>query len=239
MNKLNTILVDDEQEALDSLEILLSDFEQIQILKKIQNPLDVFAAIINLKPNLLFLDIKMPNISGIDLLAKIREFNPSIIIIIVTAFENYSGMAIKHNAFDYLMKPVNRMELKSTIEKVQRYSSEIIPNSIQRVLINSRNETILLNPDDVAFLRAEGQYTHIILQSGKTIFTSSNMGSLMKRFPQNQFLKANRSVSVNKNRILSVSRKNKTCTIQLADKEDIIEVSSVFLKEFQSVFTNE
>ena len=239
MNTITTILVDDEQEALDSLEILLSDFEYIQIVKKIQNPIDVFPAILNLKPSLMFLDINMPAINGIELLEKIREFNPSIVVIIVTAFENYSGLAIKHNAFNYLMKPVNRMELKLTIEKVQRYINETIPNSISRILVNTRNETILIDPNEVVCLKAEGQYTHIILDSGKMIFTSNNMGAIFKKFPQNQFLKANRSIIINKDKILSINRKTKMCTLNINSAENKVEVSAVFIREFNALFNNE
>lgn len=239
MNKINTILIDDEQEALDSLEILLGAFNQINIVKKCKNPIDVFPAILKTDPDLLFLDIKMPTINGIELLEKIRECSPTLVVIIVTAFENYTMEAIKHNAFSYLLKPVNRVELKSTIEKVQRYFESKNPVLVEKVLINSKNKTILVDPNELVFFEAEGNYTRLYMDDTSEILVCTNMGAFASRFSKSEFVRVNRSLIVNKNKILSLNRKEKTCLIKYNQAEKCLNVSLSFLKEFNSIFTND
>lgn len=239
MQKLKAILVDDEQEALDSLEILLSDFCQIQVLKKVINPLEVFSAISTHKPNLLFLDVNMPRINGIEILEEIRKFNPTLIIVIVSAHNAHVDSVIKFNVFSYIQKPVNRIELKKTIENIQTLLNEISNNEPDEVLINSRTETVLIHPSDIDYIKADGQYSYIYLNSGKMICASYNIGCLSKKFPTSQFLKLNRSVLVNKDRILSINRKEKICLIKTGHDGSSVDISSSFIKEFYARYENE
>lgn len=239
MTKINTVLVDDEEEALDSLEILLSEYSQINIVRKISNPIDLFPLLLTDCPDLIFLDIKMPLINGIELLEKIRECKPSLAVIIVTAYENYTMDAIKHNAFSYLLKPVNRLELKSTVEKVQKYLEDNVPIVTRKVLINASNKIIVLNPEQVALLKADGGYTYIFVNNGDVHFVSINIGSLQLKFPASHFIRISRSIIVNKDYITSVNRKHKSCTLKVDHKEITVNASSGFLTEINSIFDND
>ncbi len=239
MQKLKAVLVDDELEALDSLEILLGDYGNVQILKKVDNPLEVFATISTLKPNLIFLDINMPRINGVEILEEIRKFNPSLIIVIVSAHKNHLESIIKFNVFSYLQKPVNRMELKKTIENIQNFANEINGNPQDEILINSRKETVLIHPNEIDYIKADGQYSYIYLNTGKMICASYNIGCLMKKFPTSQFLKVNRSVLVNKDRLLSINRKDKICQIKTDHAESTVDISTTFIKEFYSQYEND
>lgn len=236
MQKINTLLVDDEKEALDSLEILLSDFTQIKIVKKIPDPLDIFPYLLNEKIDLIFLDIRMPVVNGIELLEKIRACKPSIAVILVTAYDNYAMDAVKHNAFSYLLKPVNRFELKATIEQLGNYLSERTHQLNNKILITSKYTTRFINPNEIVYLEAEGNYTKIYLNNGTDMFASSNLGALAEKFPEDEFVKISRSIIVNQDYILSVNRKQRTIALQFNDLEINLQVSTVFLKEFNSIF---
>ncbi len=236
MAKINTILVDDEVEALDTLEILLSEYEEINIVQKISKPINVFPILMNAEIDLVFLDIKMPSINGIELLEKIRECKPSLAVIIVTAYENYAMDAIKHHAFSYLLKPVSRVELKSTLDRVQRYKENRTPGSTQKVLVNSNNKIIVLNPDDVVLLKADGSYTYIFMNNGDVHFVANNIGTLREKFTQSKFVKLSRSIIGNRDYIFSINRKLKTCTLKFSEKEITVNVSSVFITEINAIF---
>lgn len=236
MKKINALLVDDEKEALDSLEILLSDFAHIKIVKKISDPLDIFPYLLNVKIDLIFLDIRMPVVNGIELLEKIRACKPSIAVILVTAYDNYAMDAVKHNAFSYLLKPVNRFELKTTIAKLGNYLSERTHLINNKILITSKNTTRFVNHNEIVYLEAEGNYTKIYLNNGTDLLASYNLGTLAGKFPEDEFVKISRSIIVNHDYILSVNRKQRTIILKYNNREIDLDVSTVFLKEFNSIF---
>ncbi|SDX77569.1 two component transcriptional regulator, LytTR family [Lutibacter oricola] len=239
MPNINTILVDDEQDALDSLEILLSEYPQIKTLKKISNPLDIFPVLMTTTVDLIFLDINMPVVNGIDLLEKIRECNSNVKIIMVTAYNNYAIKAIKHNVFSYLLKPVSRAELKTTVKKLLKSLEEIdVKTKPNKVLITSKGNTIIVEPNDVAYFEAEGNYTYIYLKNGSKLIASANMGVLVEKFPKCEFIKINRSTVVHKNSIISIHKKNKKCVLKLNKKQIELSVSTTFSREFNSIFNN-
>ncbi len=241
MRKINTLLVDDEQEALDSLEILLSSNSQINIIKKITNPLDVFSNISYYEIDLIFLDINMPNVNGIELLEKIREYNTSIKIIYVTAYSNYALEAIKNNVFSYLLKPVNRVELYETLENVQKLicKNSKFESKSKTILINTKNNTFFINICDLVYLEADGNYSKLYLAKGNEIYASGNIGSIMKKIASDNFVKANRSMYINKKFMLSLDRKSKKCTLDYNNKIVELNVSLKFISSINSIFSNE
>lgn len=240
MQKINVLLIDDEEDALDSLEIVLSDFPQINIVKKILDPLDIFPFLMNAKIDLIFLDIKMPNINGIELLEKIRATcKPSLAVVLVSAFNDFAMDAVKNNAFSYLLKPVNRLELKATIEKLENYLSELRHPPNNKILITSKNTTRFVNFEEIVYLEAEGNYTKIHLNDRTFLLASYNLGSVAEKIPEDDFVKISRSIIVNQNYILAIKRKQRMIVLKFDNQEIELHVSIVFLKEFNAIFNNE
>ncbi len=237
MTKINTALIDDEQDALDTLEILLKEYPQVNIIKKTTNPLDIFPLMLKEKLDLIFLDIQMPLINGLDLIEKIKTCSPGIAVIFVSAHANFTAEAIKHNTFNYLLKPVCRTELKSSINKVTLYlnnSTTILPS--QKIILNSKNETLFIDSKDVVLLQANGNYTRILMHDDNEHIVSYNMGTIINKFPDNLFVRVNRSLMVNKNFITSINRKQKKCIINYHQEELVADASSVFLREINNIF---
>ncbi|MCP5063783.1 MAG: response regulator [Ignavibacteriae bacterium] len=117
MNKLNCILIDDETEALDRLESLLIKFDFINILAKINTPEEAVPKIINLKPNLVFIDVEMPRKTGFDIIKEVREQNLNPRFIFVTGYNQYAIKALRAEVFDFLLKPVDLDELKEALDR--------------------------------------------------------------------------------------------------------------------------
>ena len=117
MNKLNCILIDDETEALDRLENLLTKFEFVNILAKVDVAEDAVKQIIELKPNLVFVDVEMPRKTGFDIIKEVRKQNVNSKFIFVTGYNQYAIKAIRAAAFDFLVKPVDIDELRDAINR--------------------------------------------------------------------------------------------------------------------------
>ena len=111
-----TLIVDDEAHARESLSKMLAlNFPEIQVLGTASSADEAYEKIIKLNPDLLFLDVEMPNGTGFDLL--IRFAKPTFKVVFVTGFDQYALNAIKFSALDYLLKPINAKELKEAVEK--------------------------------------------------------------------------------------------------------------------------
>ncbi len=121
--KINAILIDDEPKALSILKNKLERYcPNILIIGETQNPVEGLKLIESLQPQLLFLDIAMPRMSGFDMLAKIK--NPNFEIIFVTAFDDHAIEAIMHCAIGYLVKPVDNEDLIAVVNKAEQNIQE-------------------------------------------------------------------------------------------------------------------
>ncbi len=116
-NKIKVVVVDDEHRALNRMKILLGNFKDIQIMDQIDNSEDAINYIVKHEPELVIMDIEMPGKSGLEVAEEINKNHLDTKIVFITAHEHYAIKAIKKDAFDYLLKPVNIDELKSTIER--------------------------------------------------------------------------------------------------------------------------
>ena len=141
MNKLNCILIDDEQEALDRLESLLIKFDFVNILEKIYDPEEAVKKIIVLKPDLVFIDVEMPRKTGFDIIKEIREKNVDPKFIFVTGYNQYAIKAIRAAAFDFLVKPIDIDELRDALNRFYEYQVSSTRNGIPFDQIKKYNLT--------------------------------------------------------------------------------------------------
>lgn len=123
MEQLRAILVDDEENARDVLESLLNRFcPEVKLLAKCTNVNEPVTEINNLKPDLVFVDIEMPNYSGLELVKFFDKVNFHIVF--VTAYDNYALKAFEVSAIDYLLKPIDIDRLKQTVQRVKQISTQ-------------------------------------------------------------------------------------------------------------------
>jgi two-component system LytT family response regulator len=150
----------------------------------------------------------------------------------VTAYDQYAIKAIKNQAFDYLLKPVNRKELKQCIVRfLKRKNEDVDPSGTSRIIesygrltrirVNTRNGTLFINPADILFCKAEGNYT-TICTGKKNHLCSLNLGKVAELLPENGFIRVGRSYIINFEYISMLDRKE--CTILLVKDEESVTV---------------
>ncbi len=130
---INVVLVDDERPALKGLEFLLKEYPQISITGMYTNPLTAIEEIGRLKPQVVFLDINMPQLRGIDAASRILDLSARTDIVFVTAFDQYAVEAFDLYALDYLLKPITPERFKKTIERVM-HKNKAVRKSVERRL---------------------------------------------------------------------------------------------------------
>lgn len=238
--KITAIIVDDEQGARDLLENLLSDFREIEIISKEQNVDNAVKTIIDNTPDIIFLDIEMPRKNGFDLVYEINKHNINTTIIFVTAYNKYAIEAIKCAAFDYLLKPVDPDEIQQTLnryklekqnynlsDKIEKLRCFLQPEKLK---FSTRAGFILINPEDIVYCEAEGNYTNMYLTNGRKEFLTKQLGQIESGLPDNPFFRISRSVIINMNFLSSVNRKSKTVILLNSIQEIELSISKKRLK---------
>lgn len=121
---MTAILVDDEKIALERLELLIADHTYLKLLGKYSNPEAAKQAILKQQPDIVFSDVEMPGMIGIELAHQLKELGYKGKVVFITAYTHYAIKALRESAFDYLLKPVDVGEFKQMLERLQDESSK-------------------------------------------------------------------------------------------------------------------
>ncbi|MBN2173512.1 MAG: response regulator transcription factor [Bacteroidales bacterium] len=228
MEKITAIIVDDEPEACDIIANLLADFSEIKVLSKESNVDSALKTIRQTSPDMIFLDIDMPKKDGFELIRELKEYKLTPTIIFVTAYNQYAIEAIKHAAFDYLVKPVDIDDLKETLDryKIERKSVtslDRIENLLQalqegKLKFNTRTGYIFINPAEIIYCEADGNYTDLYLTGDRKQTVTINIGRIETILPPTKFMKVNRSIIINKQFLFEINRKEKKCILKVNDE---------------------
>lgn len=211
---IKTIIIDDEQPARDYLEKLISRYfpNKFAIVQKCANIDHGLEAIKEHRPDLVFLDIRMQDGSGFDLLKRIDmvEFE----VIFTTAHSEYALEAIKQSALDYLLKPIDQMDLRSAIKKYEKktqYRNDLDRirlllenldngNGLQpKIAFPSGDGYKLVRANTIQYCTAEGNYTRFYLVDGSSFVLARTLKKVEEQLPSNLFLRIHKSYLVNLN----------------------------------------
>ncbi|HMP99228.1 MAG TPA: LytTR family DNA-binding domain-containing protein [Cyclobacteriaceae bacterium] len=246
--KIRAILIDDEKVVRSALrETLQHHVSFVEIIAEAANIPEAVREIHKHKPDLLFLDINMPGYSGLQILEFFNQQEISFDIIFVTAYNEYTLQAIKISAFDYLLKPVNIVELVQTMERYrqQNHSHKLAERlallrenfsreELQRIAISSQSGIEFIAIDDIILLEAAGTYTTIILNDSDKIVSSKPLGefeALLKGV--SKFFRPHRSHIINLNYVKKVSFKEGDIIIMKNGYE--IQLSRYRKKDFEDI----
>jgi DNA-binding LytR/AlgR family response regulator len=202
MKNIKCYILDDEPLALNVIEQHLSKFAQFEVCGKNTDPLDALQQIKHLKPDLIFLDIEMPDITGLDFIQSLQN-KPDIII--TTAYREYAVEGFELNVLDYLVKPIPFKRFVMAIEKfLERHQAPIPAPDIAaehpHLFVKSERKTIKILLDDILYVEGLKDYVKIVLPSQK-IMTKISIGNFFKNLPATHFIQVHKSFVVAKNKI--------------------------------------
>ena len=135
---ISAVIIDDERHVIKEIEFYLKKYPEISVVESFINPLEALKKLPELKPQLVFLDIQMPQLMGIDVGSRILDINSDIEIIFVTAHDQYAMEAFELNAIAYILKPIEQEKFENTMRKVtKRIRKTTVENSNRRLMIQS------------------------------------------------------------------------------------------------------
>ena len=241
---IRTIIIEDQPGCRKMLEDLLVPHESLEVVGSYGTAENALKEVIQKNPQLILLDVELPGKSGFEFLADLQRLNIHPCVIFTTAYDHYAIQAIKHAAFDYLLKPIDLDELALTInrflssslqcgieEKIDRLLAHVNPKN--KLRFNTRQGFILISPNDIIYCQADWNYTEVYLGKEKKEVVTLNIGKVGEMLPSDQFFRINRSVMVNINFLEKLSRKNRMLTLTYSGDAFIFKVSKSRINEFK------
>jgi two-component system, LytTR family, response regulator len=215
--KIRSIIIDDERPSREALANYINDYcSDVEIVAQCNAARTAYQSIHKLKPDLIFLDIEMPNGNGFDLLKMFKSIEFKVVF--VTAYSEYAIQAFRFSATDYLLKPIKVDELTEAIRKVKqdielKRGDENIKRLLKRfsqsdqasnqVVIPDRNGFTVINTDNLIYCEADGYCTHFFLTGSEKVTSSRNLKYYEEMLASQRFLRVHNSYLVNLSHIKS------------------------------------
>lgn len=218
MKKYKTILIDDEELAINRLKRLLTKYETFEIIGTASNGIEAVKEINRLQPDIIFLDIQMPGLNGFQVLEAINEPKPKVIF--ATAFDQYAIKAFEENSLDYLLKPIEVNRLDKTVKKLS--SSEMnTPNQIMladlikqlepkkeihAITVKQGEKILFVSLKDISHFQASGKYVVLHTLDGHQHLTNYTITSIGEKLQGEDFIQVSRSNVVNVRQIKELEK---------------------------------
>lgn len=209
---IRTIIIDDEPLAAGIVQEFLADFSQFQVVEVCQDGFQGLKAIQHYKPDLIFLDVQMPKITGFEMLELLDE-PPAVIF--TTAFDQYALKAFDAKALDYLLKPFSQARFKQAIDRFlenrlkdnneEKPESDLnhLAEKSNRLVVRVKNDIKIIPVQDVNFFEAEDDYVTIHTSGGKFL-KKMTMKTLEESLDAGKFARVHRSFIINLNGITGI-----------------------------------
>ena len=230
---MRVLIVDDEKLALSRLKRILNE-EGILDIVECNNPIDAIKEIAKNKFDVVFLDISMPAMTGLELANTIMDLNPNTFIIFQTAFEEYALEAFANGGLDYILKPISNESIKRCLEKIKKFSSNSNDTTCSKKIVAKRGAKIyMIDVEDIYYIQAD--LDEVIIKIKDTdACVRKKMQDMQDLLTGKNFFRIHRSYIVNVDKIKSMkSIEQSKLEISFNDIDDVITSSKDGAKEFR------
>lgn len=218
---IRAMIIDDEKPARELIDALLADFEDIDVVGECADGRQAVEAIESTRPDLVFLDIRMPHLDGFGVLERLNDDSPPVVIF-VTAYDQYAVRAFEVNALDYLLKPIRRNRFAEAIERARRKLDHPAKNRgeslrgllqhwnrdggsegrltqseyLQRIFVRERRRSISIEADNIDWIGSLDHFVEIHTQ-GRSYVLHEKLSALDKKLDPRDFFRIHRTRIVN------------------------------------------
>ena len=251
------VIAEDEELLRTALSSLLKEaWPQLQIVAECEDGASALESIAELQPDVAFLDIRMPGLTGIEVARGLADASPRTQVVFVTAYDQYAIDAFEQGAIDYLLKPITRERLLATVQRIQaraaaghpdgatleallrHLSAREMPASkppLVWITASAGKDTRLLMVDDVAYFQADNKYTTVMTAEGESLLRTP-LRELLDSLDAATFKQIHRSTIVNMKAVASVSRDDTgRGRLKLKNRPETLTVSQPFMSLFRNM----
>ncbi|MDD3845075.1 MAG: response regulator transcription factor [Syntrophorhabdaceae bacterium] len=234
--EIRTVIVDDERLARKNLKDLLRVHPYVHVIGEAAAAAEARDVIAKTRPDLVFLDVHMPEGSGFDVLDKLKE-RPSIIF--VTAYDEFAVSAFTRNALDYLLKPLDPGRLNLSLERFlstprDRGQPSLITRN-DRICLNAGEKVFFIELMDIAAIMSERNYIRIFNVNGECFVLRSPLKEWKERFPSDIFMFLDRSLMINRHHVRLLKKKNRNGEVYVESIETPFHLGRIALQRFKEL----
>lgn len=223
------VAIDDEPLALKQMVNYVKKTPNLELLSSFTSAIKALDFLQNNEVDLLFLDINMPDLSGIDFVKSLS--NPPKVIF-TTAYREYALEGFQVDAADYLVKPISYSDFLLSVDKTRtRYFNKLVEPVVDDnyLFIKSEYRTLRINYDDIVYIESMSDYVRLHLDEKKSVMALMSMRKIMGHLPSSIFMRVHRSFIVNLSKIHTIERNR-----IIFNKDEYIPVSDQYKDDFQS-----
>ena len=245
MDKIRILIIDDEAPAREIIKYYLKEVDSIEVIAECSDGFSGLKSVSILKPDLVFLDIQMPRLTGIEMVEVLTE-KPEIIF--TTAYDQFALRAFELNAVDYLMKPYPKRRfldaVNKAIEKIRSGNGNKVPASellskkpeisspVNRIVVRKGNSLNLIPVEKIRYVEAQDDYVMIYHSSGKAL-KQQTMKFYEENLPKDDFVRIHRSYIVKVEEIKRIEPYGKDNHIAILHSDDKLPVSRAGYKHLK------
>lgn len=243
---IKAITIDDEVHCLETLSLLLKEFcPEVQLIDQCRSAKKGLEAIEKYKPDLVFLDIEMPTMNGFEMLQQFSHIPFDVIF--TTGYDAYAIKAIRFSAIDYLLKPIDKDELKKAVAKVSQKADHALNQQfdvllekldnrhplLQKIALPTLDGFELVSLENILHCEADSNYTQVVLKQARKILVSRTLKEIEELLEGHAFLRVHHSHLVNLNEIVRYIRgeggyvvmsDNTSITVSRSRKDALLKV---------------
>ncbi|WP_439131520.1 LytR/AlgR family response regulator transcription factor [Polaribacter sp.] len=211
---IKAVIIDDEPKAIQGLAWELSNFsDELEVVATFTEPEEAINYLKSAKIDCLFLDIEMPTMDGFQFLEQLE--NKNFAVVITTAYNEYAITALKKEAIDYLLKPIDSDDLSETIKKIKKHNIKgfnadkfedmllQFNNTLhhKKITINTDGKLVFLEPKDIYYVESDGNYSTLYLSKNKKIVVTKKLKEINELLPKKHFFRIHNSYIINLNKV--------------------------------------
>jgi two-component system, LytTR family, response regulator LytT len=233
---ISAFIAEDELFGREEIKHQLSVYPEVILVGETDNGIDAVKTIKELKPDLLFLDIEMPGLKGLEVVASLSSmpgYKPFVII--VTAYDHYAIKAFEYDVVDYLLKPIDTKRFSTAMGRVMRYFNT--SSHIKRITAKRGNRIMLIPSEEISYVYMEDSIVYIISKGTSYSTTHRTLEDIQKELDEKDFFRTHRGYIVNLKKIREIKQEDSgVLLLKLEDSDEQIPVARSKAKELKSIF---
>ena len=233
------VIIEDEPESLNLLVKLIGDSGLLKVAGMTTDPSAAEDLICSMKPDLVFLDIRMPGKDGFQIIDDLRRRNEKLpYFVFTTAFDEFAIKAFEYAAFDYLLKPIDPDRLAGTIRRFmersvsgEKQNNELLFDSFKKLIFKNASGIVVIDPAEVIHVKADGNYSIFVLTDEKIETVTSLLHKVESQLPPEKFFRVSRSAIINLDYLKRINTRQQYCLLRKDRAEYRIDISHDRIKE--------
>lgn len=237
---LKCIIVEDEFPAREELKFFISQNKEIELVSEFENPIDALKYMQkNLNIDIIFLDINMPEIDGVNLAKILYKLNPKLRIVFITAYREHAVEAFEIKAFDYILKPYSSERITKLLDNLVNSEDDesVKLPQINKITVSANDKLVVLSLDEICYIEIVEKES--LVYTEKACFTSKlNLCKWEELLPITKFYRSHRSYIINLDKIIEIEPWfNGTYLVKLKNMKTKIPVSRNNIRQFKELFS--